>query len=329
MRTQSRSSLLLAAAAAALVGAAPAMGVASEQAARAEMAREAIVAASAFQGYVQRASSLRGEFADGQAVADALAVGATYEIGQIEQGEIAFGALVALQDPAFIRGVRRAAPDEAARRRMVDDLIANPRNVLTLQGSESAAALVKAALRANGEELARAGRSVKQAAYDVQRQPWSRQTVPNAPARLARVKALSRTGYTPSAEDEARLLRAAVEMRGTVPTRSYAVTNVVAKSLALAAVALAGEAGDENAARLQPLLGDASANTCLKMAKLNLYQCLAVSGPHYEDVFCLGVHALMDTGKCVSGAAGPALEVPVERPPSATFAASSVPVASD
>jgi len=24
----------------------------------------------------------------------------------------------------------------------------------------------------------------------------------------------------------------------------------------------------------------------MKMAKLNLYQCLAVAGPHYEDVFC-------------------------------------------
>ncbi len=35
------------------------------------------------------------------------------------------------------------------------------------------------------------------------------------------------------------------------------------------------------------------------MSKLNLYQCLAVSKPHYEDVFCLGQHALMDTGRCM------------------------------
>ena len=29
-----------------------------------------------------------------------------------------------------------------------------------------------------------------------------------------------------------------------------------------------------------------------------------MSKPHYEDVFCLGVHSLMDTGKCVLKSAG-------------------------
>jgi hypothetical protein len=42
----------------------------------------------------------------------------------------------------------------------------------------------------------------------------------------------------------------------------------------------------------------------MKMAKLNLYQCLAVAGPHYEDVFCLGQHALSDTAQCVNDAVG-------------------------
>ena len=41
------------------------------------------------------------------------------------------------------------------------------------------------------------------------------------------------------------------------------------------------------------------------MAKLNLFQCLSVAGPEYEDVFCLGQHAVLDTGQCVAGAAGP------------------------
>ena len=37
---------------------------------------------------------------------------------------------------------------------------------------------------------------------------------------------------------------------------------------------------------------------------LNLYQCLAVSKPHYEDIFCLGQHVMLDTGQCVMIAAG-------------------------
>ena len=59
------------------------------------------------------------------------------------------------------------------------------------------------------------------------------------------------------------------------------------------------------------------------MARLNLFQCLAVAGPYYEDMFCLGQHVLMDTGSCLirgSGAAmpldvrPPALPVPPARP---------------
>jgi hypothetical protein len=52
------------------------------------------------------------------------------------------------------------------------------------------------------------------------------------------------------------------------------------------------------------MLGDAGSQKCLDMAKLNLYQCLAVAKPHYEDVFCLGQHALADTGECMLYAAG-------------------------
>ena len=39
------------------------------------------------------------------------------------------------------------------------------------------------------------------------------------------------------------------------------------------------------------------------MAKLDLYQCMAVAGPQYEDIYCLGQHALADTGQCVDQAA--------------------------
>ena len=49
------------------------------------------------------------------------------------------------------------------------------------------------------------------------------------------------------------------------------------------------------------------------MGKLNLYQCLAVAKPHYEDVFCLGQHILIDTGQCVIKASG--APMPAEPPP--------------
>jgi hypothetical protein len=40
------------------------------------------------------------------------------------------------------------------------------------------------------------------------------------------------------------------------------------------------------------------------MARLSLYECLSVAGPQYENVFCLGQHAMMDTAQCVVTASG-------------------------
>ena len=64
-----------------------------------------------------------------------------------------------------------------------------------------------------------------------------------------------------------------------------------------------------------PLTAEPTSAQCLNMSKLNLYQCLAVSKPHYEDVFCLGQHVLMDTGSCLMKGVGMAGIEPVPPPP--------------
>ena len=83
-----------------------------------------------------------------------------------------------------------------------------------------------------------------------------------------------------------------------------AVDAPVVKGLAVAALAAMGEAGDDKLGLLAPLLTDEIASYCLNMSKLNLYQCLAVSKPQYEDIFCLGQHSMIDIGNCVVKAAG-------------------------
>ena len=83
--------------------------------------------------------------------------------------------------------------------------------------------------------------------------------------------------------------------------------------MAVAALAALGEAGDANWASLDAITDEQSSGYCLKMAKLNLYQCLAVSKPHYEDVFCLGQHIMIDTGACMVKASGAMM--PPEPPP--------------
>ena len=76
-------------------------------------------------------------------------------------------------------------------------------------------------------------------------------------------------------------------------------TPAVNRALTIAAIAILGEGGSDRADSLVSLLDDGDSSKCLNMSKLNLYQCLAVAKPYYEDVFCLGQHVLMDTGQCL------------------------------
>jgi hypothetical protein len=148
---------------------------------------------------------------------------------------------------------------------------------------------------------------VKQAAYDVQRSPWSKADVSGREGRLALAKQLSTTPLLGETAEASRLQMAvtgSTPMGLTAQAASPPYTPLVIRSLAVAALAALGYADDNSIAQLMPIMADQRGATCLNMSKLNLYQCLAVSKPHYEDVFCLGQHVLIDTGSCLMQGAG-------------------------
>jgi len=128
--------------------------------------------------------------------------------------------------------------------------------------------------------------------------------------RLAMAKQISSVAGTAPTENGQALMQAAVTGQGlgvaapAAPPVQPPYTTGVNRGLAIAALAALGAAGDANEAQIEPLMDENVGAPCLNLAKLNLFQCLAVSKPHYEDVFCLGQHALMDTGECVSRTAG-------------------------
>lgn len=263
--------------------------------------------ASAYRAYVRKAGAISPSFTDGQAIAQSLKVGAAYEPKHLLRGAIAYGAVAALQDPKFVAAVRTYAVDPQQRQAMVVQIMRNPNYVTTMAGADSAAGLVVVALGDEGQRLYGVGKAVKQAAYDVQKQKWSKADVANRPGRLAEAKSLSAIPLTGDVEETGRLEQAAVGgaslgLAGDARTPPY--SPVVARSLSVAALAVLGAAGDANFEQVSGLLVDPASSTCLNMSKLNLYQCLAVSKPHYEDVFCLGQHVLMDTGQCLIRSAG-------------------------
>lgn len=288
---------------------APRMDMLSEQSAdaapRVTLPREVVEAACAYETYLRNAAAIRAGFRSGEAVNQAMTVGEAYQPRQMEEGVIAYAALIALEDPRFVRGVQRYAQDPRGGEREADALLDDPAEAAAIPGARDAGALVGAVLRQEGVQLFTAGQAVKQSAYEVQHQAWSRQAVPDPQVRLARAKSLAANAVIPAPEDVSRLLQSAVGFRGRRATDDQGAggaTPVVQRGLALAALAVLGRATDEP--RLTRLLSEGGEANCMRMAKLNLYQCLAVAGPHYEDIFCLGQHALMDTGQCVAAGGG-------------------------
>jgi hypothetical protein len=288
---------------------APRVDILSEQSAyaapRVTLPREVVEAASAYETYLRNVAAIRAGFRNGEAVNQAMNVGEAYQPQQMEEGVIAYAALIALEDERFVRGVQRSVRGPQDAEREADALLADPAEVSAIPGAPDAGALVGAVLREEGVQLFTVGQAVKQSAYEVQHQAWSKQNVPDPQVRLARAKSLAATAVIPAPEDVSRLLQSAAGFRGRRAAEDQSTggaTPAVQRGLALAALAVLGRATDEP--RLTRLLSEGGGANCMRMAKLNLYQCLAVAGPHYEDIFCLGQHALMDTGQCVAAGGG-------------------------
>jgi hypothetical protein len=277
--------------------------------------------ASVYEDYVQRAAAIDPGFTGGDKVAESLKIGEHYQTDQFQRGQTAYGAIVALQDKTFVATLREFAKDPKQRAEIAAALMKDPNYAATFKGADSAAGLVIGAFSDQGRNLIATGGRIRQAAYDVQHQAWSKADVSDRPGRLALAKSLS---AEPQQGVEVATLRleqnasGAEAMGVAAPPAAPPYTPLVARSLAVAAMAAIGEGGNEYAPQLTALLADTAEAQCLHLAKLNLYQCLSVAKPHYEDVFCLGQHAVGDTGQCVmKGAVAGYVLPPViaERPP--------------
>ena len=335
------------------------------------LAPEISDAASIYVDYIESVRGMSGDFRDGSTVQIDLQSGASYEPKQLARGAVAYGAIVAMQEPSFRSALRAYASSDVSRADLLSRILADPSYASALPDADIAARRVILALSSDGQSIYRSGASVKQAAYDIQHQKWSLAFVSDPDARLAMAKQNSVTLKSVQTDESARLLTAALSGTGLVTrattgqsTGGYTIqgdsvspssgsgdqsrldtaaapgqsteslaavearavaaadkaipaaaeadlafdrpdlfnapyTDAVNRSLAIAAIAILGEGGDNRADALSQLLDDDDGQKCLGMSKLNLYQCLAVAKPYYEDVFCLGQHVLMDTGQCL------------------------------
>jgi len=264
------------------------------------LGRRVTDAAAAYDGYVRHAAAIDPGFRDPAAVQRAVRAGADYQPDQLQQGIVAYAAMLALRSPAFVEGVRAQAQADPG---FADRLEAQPAAVLRIAGAAQAAMDVSGVLRAHGVILQTTGRAIGKAAYDIQAQSWSKQPVSNPVEVLAGVKAEMAQPRSADAPSEKMLLQSLVSAPRSDATGSPSATPAVVRGLAIAALAVMGRAGDKEDLRVSTLLHDELAADCLKMAMLNMNQCLAAAGPHYDDVFCVGEHAVGETARCVSSSA--------------------------
>ncbi|ESQ74750.1 hypothetical protein [Asticcacaulis sp. AC402] len=326
-------------------------------------------AAAVYVDYVTTARTMNASFADAEAVQVKLQEGASFQPDQLSRGVVAYAAIVAMQETSFRAALRAYAADDTARAELVHRLTNDVTYASTLPSADIAARRVILALSSDGQSVYNSGAGVKRAAYDVQRQKWSREKIADRDGRLIQAKQNSVALRSVQSDESARLLAAALNGSGlttqattgqstggyviqgdgvtlspdtasptsddqsalatapatrlaaapaagdaAIPASTFAsttdlfdradlfnqpYTGTVNRALTIAALAILGEGGDNRANYMSELMNEADGERCLDMSKLNLYQCLAVSTPHFEDVFCLGQHVLMDTGQCL------------------------------
>jgi hypothetical protein len=287
--------------------------------------------AAAYEAYLDRVTATSPGFTSGASVAQALRDGAAYEPRAFIRGAIAYAAVAALEDPTFVAELRAAGNSPENRRLMVGYIIADPAYaIINFRASDRAAGLAKEALSGAALRLYAEGKRIKQSAYDVQHQEWSKQEVVDRNGRLAAVEASSASPI-PRADDQVPALQRSMSgvapLAITAPPAEPPYTPLVARALQVAAIAALGEeAGDEAYDRLTEVATDDTTTTCLHIAKLNLYQCLAVAKPNYEDIFCMGQHAMADTGSCLVKNAGGTMPLEVAPAPLSVPPAHSTPV---
>ncbi len=271
--------------------------------------------AAAYDGYVRAASATTPPFADASAVSKALKQAGAYSAKTLVRGAVAYGAIAALEDADFVASIRQAGNTPDHRRQMVGYILANPAYVSLFADAGAAAGLAREAIGPTNLQLYATGRAVKQSAYDIQQQAWSKAQVADLQGRLSGAEAQALSDMTP---DPDRLTAARRSVAGVAPIplpntplpNSSGNTPLISHALQLAAIAALGEATDDAYDQLAALAVDDDTQACLSAAKRNFHQCLAVARPNYEDIFCMGQHALRDTGACLARAVG--FEVPPE-----------------
>lgn len=250
---------------------------------------------------------------------------------QLTKGWIAYSAMVASQNSEY-RAAIRDIESYYGRQQLMTGLKMDPRYARTLNGGNSAVSSALSASKADARRLSSAAAQVKEQAYALQGAGWAKAKIGNSGAKAAALNSKQMSGRSAkgnlvtalgasdidtvlrgagqsgapsvwdsvsSAASSIRLpsgIRSSMTSRGSVRPGSEPVADQIAT---LAAYRVLGSSA-ANSSDVYSAMSEQGTSSCIKMAQLNLQQCVAASHQQFEVPFCIGEHALADVGKCIS-----------------------------
>lgn len=245
-----------------------------------------------------------------------------HKSAELSSGWVAYAALVAASTPDFVaalqKDMKKSERGLKGRDAFLARLAADPSYARKLKGANAAADRVLAMTAQDAHRFAALGEAFKSQAYAMQKTSWGKSRIAASSARLT------------EAEDYARARGPATAPALPVSTDNGVAAPVLASLEASWAPDWGeqGAAGDNNEPNAQVIMDrvlnlaaryavgsmnekivevyakNDRADQCLSMAALTLRQCIAATRTPYEEAFCLGEHALIDTADCVGWVAG-------------------------
>lgn len=260
---------------------------------------------------------------------NALETSTSYTPEDLTRGWIAYAALVAMQNPAFIDGVRASA-DHWGREDVMRGLNNNLAYAGMISGSELAIDDVLRQASSDAAKFKSAGDALEQQAYTIQKDSWASRKVANKEGKLAAVRQTSNAG-APSTVLSALAAPGAVgspelEVRGEalnefrrmfVPTASPTTQasyrssyrlrpnlnqkSALDRAMTIAAFEALGATEEANRLRTGEIFLDRNTRKCLGDARLQLEACISATYNNFDVPFCVARHSISDVSSCISG----------------------------
>ena len=249
---------------------------------------------------------------------------ASHDSKELSAGWVAYAALVAAQVPEFAQALEKEVKSRKrfnglrGKDAFLSRLGANPSYPRELKGADQAIDAILSMTVRDGARITALGETFKEQAYAMQKTKWGKKRIGSGSTRLTDAASFDKSRPAPAAPDfkmsesggvAAPVLASAPDHwaadwgRSADPTASTEPNAdvIIDRVLNLASRYSIGKL---NAKTVEVYARNDKSERCLSMAKLTLDQCIAATRSPYEEAFCLGEHALIDTATCTGWVAG-------------------------